>query len=72
MKKKDFFASLEDYLELSNLSENSILELTSLGVLSVIALVDENFDKQLKASELKDVKSVSELINLIGSDNFSD
>lgn len=72
MKKKDFFASLEDYLELSNLSENSILELTSLGVLSVIALVDENFDKQLKASELKNVKSVSELINLIGSDNFSD
>lgn len=72
MKKNDFFASLEDYLELSNLSENSILELTSLGVLSVIALVDENFDKQLKASELKDVKSVSELINLIGSDNFSD
>lgn len=72
MKKKDFFASLEDYLELSNLSENSILELTSLGVLSVIALVDENFDKQLKASELKDIKSVSELINLIGSDNFSD
>lgn len=72
MKKIDFFVALEDYLELSNLSENSTLDLTSLGVLSVIALVDENFDKQLKAAELKNIKSVSELISLIGSDNFSD
>ncbi|MDR0831057.1 MAG: hypothetical protein LBN95_13260 [Prevotellaceae bacterium] len=72
MNKKDFFASLEDYLELEGLNENSPLELSSLGILSVIALIDENFDKQYKASEIKEIKSVQELMSLIGTENFID
>jgi len=70
MKKQDLFTALEEYLELSNLNEDSSLALTSIDILSVIALIDENFDMQIKASELKDVKSVSDLILLIGTDKF--
>ncbi|HLP05766.1 MAG TPA: hypothetical protein VK152_10090 [Paludibacter sp.] len=72
MKKQEFCSELSDCLEIENLKESSNLELTSLGVLSVIALVDENFDKQLVISELKAVKSVSALMALIGDENFSD
>lgn len=72
MKKNDFYSELGDYLEIDNLNESSSLELTSMGVLSVIALVNENFDKLLVPTALKAVKSVSELIILIGSDQFSE
>ena len=72
MRKQDFCSELGDYIEIENLSESSKLELTSMGILSVIALVDENFDKQLVAAELKAVKSVSALISLIGEENFSE
>jgi acyl carrier protein len=72
MKKHDFLAELGDYLELENLNESSKLELTSMSILSVIALVDENFDKQLNASDLKSVRNVLELMNLIGTENFSE
>jgi acyl carrier protein len=72
MKKQDFFSELGDYLEIDNLKESSNLELTSMSILSVIALVDENFDKQLNASDLKALKSVSGLMNLIGVENFAE
>lgn len=72
MKKQDFFSELGDYLEIDNLKESSSLELTSMSILSVIALVDENFDKQLNASDLKALKSVSGLMNLIGVENFAE
>ena len=72
MKKQEFYFALEEYLEIENLKESSNLDLTSMDILSVIALVDENFDKQLKASDLKSVKSVLGLMKLIGQENFSE
>jgi len=72
MKKQDFYLAIEDYLEVENINKSSKLELSSLGILSVIALVDENFDKQLKAVDLKSVKSVSDLMGLIGLNEFED
>jgi len=72
MKKQEFYAALEDYLEIEKLNETSTLELSSLGILSVIALVDENFDKQIIAKDLKSIKCVSDLMILIGNENFTD
>lgn len=72
MKKQDFFVALEDYLEITNVNESYELELTSINILSVIALVDENFDMQFKAVELKSIKIVQELMNLIGVEKFED
>lgn len=72
MKKGDFISGLEDYLELTNLNEDSTLDLSSINILSVIALVDESFDIQLKSSDLKQVSSVQDLMNLIGIEKFND
>jgi acyl carrier protein len=66
MTKEDFFRELEDILEIENLTEDTPLSLSSLQVLGVIAFIDENFDKQVKASELRNIQSVSDLVSLIG------
>ena len=71
MKRINFFDQLKDVLELDGIvKENTILHLTSLATLSVIVLVDENFDKQIKATDLKNVSSVQGLMDLIGINNF--
>lgn len=66
MKKVDFLSELQDILELDELNETSSLTFSSLDILSVIAFIDENFDKQFKAIDLKAIHSVPELITLIG------
>lgn len=71
MGKVKFFEELKDALELDGIvNENTILHLTSLATLSVIVFVDENFDKQIKASVLKNVSSVLTLMELIGMEKF--
>ena len=72
MDKNNFINELNDILELDdNINEESEIHLTSLSTLSVMALVYENFDKQIKPSDLQKVSTVRDLINLIGTDNFS-
>jgi acyl carrier protein len=72
MKKSDFLAELKDALmeESKPLNIDSPIQLTSLTTLSVIVLIDENFDKQVSASELKNVSTPGELMKLIGVENF--
>jgi len=71
MEKIKFFKDLKDTLEVDNIvNETSRLHLTSLAILSVIVFVDENFDKQIKASDLKSVHSVKSLMELIGMERF--
>jgi len=66
MTKEVFFNILEETLEVDQLTETSPVELTSLQVLGIIIFVDENFGKQLKTFDLENIKSVSDLISLIG------
>jgi len=66
MTKEVFFNTLEETLEVDQLTDTSPIELTSLQVLGIIIFVDENFGKQLKTSDLENIKSVSDLISLIG------
>lgn len=72
MKKSDFLNELKDALmeDGDQLAENTSIKLTSLATLSVIALIDENFDKQVKAADLKNVATPGELMKVIGIENF--
>jgi acyl carrier protein len=71
MEKTIFFEELKDTLELDGIvDETTILHLTSLAILSVIVLVDENFDKQIRTVDLKNISSVKSLMELIGLENF--
>ncbi len=72
MKKSDFFSELKDALMLDDIeiNETSEIHLTSLTTLSIIAFIDENFDKQVKATDIKNIHNASDLINLIGADRL--
>lgn len=73
MEKSLFFNELRDILESDdeNLNENSPIMLTSLSILSVMAFVYENFDKQVKPLELHKIQYVRDLISLIGDVNLT-
>jgi acyl carrier protein len=66
MNKEKFLKELENVLEIEDLTETSAIALTSLQTLAVIVFVDENYDKQLSTEKLKNIHSVTDLINLIG------
>jgi len=74
MKKKDFFTEIAEVLELSdsNINELTAISLDSMQILSLIAFVDEKFEKQLKITELKGVKLISDLMLAIGAECFTD
>lgn len=44
----------------------------SISLLSVIAFVDENFNKKIDTKQFKDIETVSDLVNIIGKENFED
>ncbi|MDR2205155.1 MAG: phosphopantetheine-binding protein [Flavobacteriaceae bacterium] len=44
----------------------------SLSLLTIIAFVDENFGKKIEAKQFKDMKTISDLIGIIGKENFED
>ena len=72
MKKKEFYKQLSEILDIEDtgLNEDSAIVMTSMAVLGIIALADENFGKQVKISDLKQLTSVHELMELIGIENF--
>jgi acyl carrier protein len=72
MNKENFYEKLREELDLeeNELTENSSLHLTSLMQLSLISLLDEHFGLRVKATELNEIRNVSDLISLIGEDKF--
>lgn len=44
----------------------------SISLLSIIAFVDENFNKKMDTKHFKDVEKVSDLVAIIGKENFED
>ena len=73
MDRNIFFSELIDILELDDdiINEETEINLTSLSALSIMALVYENFEKQIKPSDLQKVGRVRDLIDLIGNENFT-
>lgn len=72
MKKTDLINGIKEILEMEDqvLEIDTPLHITSLGTLSLIVFIDENFNKQYKASELRGVNTINDLVKLIGTDHF--
>ncbi|WP_347218659.1 hypothetical protein [Chryseobacterium sp.] len=77
MKTSVFLEKLQEELdENQSLSRETKLKdlenYDSISLLSVIAFVDENFNQQHDADDFKDMETVSDLMNIIGLENFED
>ncbi|WP_250253769.1 phosphopantetheine-binding protein [Chryseobacterium sp. Marseille-Q3244] len=75
MKTSVFLEKLQEELEENqSLSKETKLKdlenYDSISLLSVIAFVDENFDQQLDPDQFKNMETVSDLMNIIGLENF--
>ncbi len=78
MKKEDFYIQLHEFLEVKSVpvfDDNTIIktleEFDSMMILTIIAFVDQEFNKTLSADLLTSIQSVKDLRNLIGLENFS-
>lgn len=78
METKDFINELKDALEVededleialeTNLKE--LEEYDSLSVLSIIAMIDKNFGKQISSIDFIKITTIKSLIDLIGKEYF--
>lgn len=74
MELKDFIANFAEQFDETEESvfaaETKFRELeewSSLMALSIIAMIDEEYDVQLKGEEMRSVKTVQELFDLVAS-----
>ena len=78
MQTKDFINGLKDALEIEDENQKITLETNlkeledydSLSVLSIIAMIDKNFGKQIPSSDFVKVTTVRTLMKLIGKEYF--
>ena len=78
MKTEDFINELKEALEIEDEDQEitvktylkDLEEYDSLSVLSIIAMIDKNFSKQIPSSEFAKVVTVGNLIELIGKEHF--
>lgn len=78
MKKEEFIEELKDALEIEDEDQEITIETNlkdleeydSLSVLSIIAMIDKNFGKQIPSADFIKVTTVSSLMDLIGKKYF--
>ncbi len=76
MKIEEFIDLFVEELEIEDIEVTQDTELSSLAewdsmaVLAVIAIASENFNVKITAMQLKDVKLLKDIINLIGAEQF--
>ena len=78
MKVENFINELKDALEIEDENKEITVdtdlkyveEYDSLSVLSIIAMIDKNFGKQIPSSDFAKVTTVKSLMNLIGERYF--
>jgi acyl carrier protein len=78
IKTEDFIKELKEALEIEDEDQEITLETNlkgleeydSLSVLSIIAMIDKNFCKQIPSWDFVKVTTVSSLMDLIGKDYF--
>ena len=78
MKKEEFIKELKDALEIEDEDQQITLETNlkdleeydSLSVLSIIAMIDKNFVKQIPSTDFAKVTTISSLMDLIGKECF--
>lgn len=79
MKKDYFFTEFHEFLEVDSVegfnSETNLKDLEeydSLMIMSIIAFIDDNFSRKLTTKQLNELKTINDLIVLIGKENFED
>jgi acyl carrier protein len=78
MKTDDFINELKDALEIEDEDQEITLETNlkeleeydSLGVLSIIVMIDKNFGKQIPSSDFIKITTIKSLLDLIGKEYF--
>jgi acyl carrier protein len=78
MKKQNFFVELVECMEIDpvDLTEETVFreleDFDSMAVMSIVAFADEKFGKTLAADQLKNMKTVGDLMKLIGLEHFEE
>lgn len=74
MELNEFIEKFCEELEIENVSEinaetefHMLDEWSSLAALTVIAMVDENFDVQLNGNDIRESETIQDLFDLINS-----
>ena len=75
MDTQDFLLKLQEELEEEvtlqpETNLKSLESYDSLALLTIIAFVDENFNKKVEAKHFKDIKTIDDLMMVIGKENF--
>lgn len=76
MTKEDFINEVNEQLDIDDVeikidtNLQDIEDFDSFAILSLVALIHKKFKVQLKANKLQKIKTISELILLIGEDKF--
>ena len=78
MKTDDFINELKEALEIEDEDQEITLETNlkdleeydSLSVLSIIAMIDKNFNKQIPSSDFIKITTIKSLLDLIGKEYF--
>ena len=76
MKTNEFLERLAEVLELEDIvlkKETNLKDLEeydSLSVLSIIAMIDENFSKKISGQKFQSITTVKSLMEFIGMESF--
>jgi len=78
MKTEDFIKELKEALEIEDEDQEITLETylkdleeyDSLSVLSIIAMIDKNFGKQIPSADFIKITTIKSLMDLIGGEYF--
>jgi acyl carrier protein len=76
MKKDIFFEELLECMEIEpeKINETTVFreleDFDSMAIMSIVAFVDEKFEKSLAAEQLQNMKTVGDLMALIGMEHF--
>jgi len=77
MKTSVFLEKLQEELEEDEIltpetNLKSLESYDSISLLAVIAFVDEHLSKKIDTKHFKDIETVSDLMNVIGKENFEE
>tara|TARA_Y100000766_G_C18900472_1_gene603167 strand:- start:43 stop:279 length:237 start_codon:yes stop_codon:yes gene_type:complete len=77
MTKEDFFNQVEELLELegeletnADTSIEDILEIDSLGHITLISLIKDSFGVEIKAEDFSQFDTLEDIVSKIGEANF--
>ena len=78
MTKEDFFNQVEELLELEGELETNadtliedILEIDSLGHITLISLIKDSFGVEIKAEDFSSFDTLKDIVSKIGEANFA-